>query len=531
MKFKKKKVLTAVLMAVMLIFSVVFLSSCGGGGGGTSSGGGGGGNNGGTDVSTTGIIMGNCVDSDGSAISNVNVTYNGTTVTSNEQGFFTFTDVTPGDGVIKIEKDGYCTAYQNVKVVAGDQSFVNVYMTAVDTTETVDATTENTVTDSSGGAVTIPANSIVDSNGSAVSSAVVKVTSVKPSSANYASVFPGQFTSSDDEPLISYGILNLEIEDSAGNELYLNGGTTLTMDFPLDSAHDPGATCPFYYFDNSTGKWVSSGTATKTTVGANTVFQINYTKALGSKAAPVARWYNIDIPISDRSYKLVTVRGMDNQPVKNAEVYLDGTGYRQKGWTGDDGQVLITTKANDSITVWARKGTVESSKTSETAAATGQTLENTISLTKPLVTVTLTWGDKPTDLDSHTTGPTESGTRFHVYYASMGSLTTTPFCSLDTDDVTSYGPEITTITKLLEGTYRYSVHNYSGQDSHPMESSGCVINVVAPNNTITRYTIPTSNPSNGNVWKVFELNVDSSGNATISSLNTYTTVTSETEIE
>jgi len=52
--------------------------------------------------------------------------------------------------------------------------------------------------------------------------------------------------------------------------------------------------------------------------------------------------------------------------------------------------------------------------------------------------IVLTWGANPSDLDSHLTGPTASGTRFHIYYASpSASDADGPIGQLDIDDVTS----------------------------------------------------------------------------------------------
>jgi hypothetical protein len=92
----------------------------------------------------------------------------------------------------------------------------------------------------------------------------------------------------------------------------------------------------------------------------------------------------------------------------------------------------------------------------------------------------------------------------------------------DTDDVTSYGPEIVTVTKLLPGVYRYSVNNFSGQSSFKMENSGCLVNVVIPKSgIIRRYDIPTSNPTNGTLRVVFELTVDNAGDTTLTGINQF----------
>jgi uncharacterized protein YfaP (DUF2135 family) len=62
------------------------------------------------------------------------------------------------------------------------------------------------------------------------------------------------------------------------------------------------------------------------------------------------------------------------------------------------------------------------------------------------------------DLDSHLFVPNGD----HVYFVDRGSLTAAPYAALDVDDITGFGPEVVTITRLYPGTYRYAVFNYSG---------------------------------------------------------------------
>lgn len=121
------------------------------------------------------------------------------------------------------------------------------------------------------------------------------------------------------------------------------------------------------------------------------------------------------------------------------------------------------------------------------------------------ITVVLRWGADPSDLDSHLTGPTESGSRFHVYYASEGSLLTSPFAALDVDDVTSYGPETITISRQFSGSYRYSVHDYTNGRENPSSGlgrSGAQVKVYRGGSLIAEFNVPDQP---GTLWTVFEL--------------------------
>jgi uncharacterized protein YjdB len=121
------------------------------------------------------------------------------------------------------------------------------------------------------------------------------------------------------------------------------------------------------------------------------------------------------------------------------------------------------------------------------------------------VRIVLTWGSQPRDLDSHLTGPTTGTARFHVYYGSRGSFTSTPFAGLDVDDTDGGGPETVTITQLVGGNYRFSVHDFSNRNSTSSTAlglSGARVALYLPNGQSRAFFVPTQP---GTLWTVFEL--------------------------
>lgn len=126
--------------------------------------------------------------------------------------------------------------------------------------------------------------------------------------------------------------------------------------------------------------------------------------------------------------------------------------------------------------------------------------------------VVLTWGENPSDLDSHLTGPSSTtGNRWHVYYSDQQAG---DMCALDVDDVSSFGPETVTCpptvndtgTVLRPGVYRYSVHHYSG--SADIGASGANVRLELGNGQSYTFTPPAASyVGNGDVWTVFELTV------------------------
>jgi len=140
-------------------------------------------------------------------------------------------------------------------------------------------------------------------------------------------------------------------------------------------------------------------------------------------------------------------------------------------------------------------------------------------------TIVLNWGANPSDLDSHLTGPITNDSRFHVYYvhrletdtntASTGitegpCATPNVVANLDRDDTSSYGPETTTLCRVIPGgLYKYYIHHYSGTSTIAESSASVTLSLA--NGTTRTFTAPSTGSTGDNdIWHVF--NVDANGN-------------------
>jgi hypothetical protein len=135
--------------------------------------------------------------------------------------------------------------------------------------------------------------------------------------------------------------------------------------------------------------------------------------------------------------------------------------------------------------------------------------------------IVLTWGADPTDLDAHFTGPDGTGGRFHICY--WDTATNNNQIRIDRDDSWRYGPETVSISHLYEGSYRYSVHNYSDQTENggqEIAESPARVEIYENNQLIQTFTPPSFEGSTGNTWRVFELDF-SQGTVEIIPLNLY----------
>lgn len=134
--------------------------------------------------------------------------------------------------------------------------------------------------------------------------------------------------------------------------------------------------------------------------------------------------------------------------------------------------------------------------------------------------IVLTWGATPRDLDSHLLGPTGDGSdRFHTYFSNkVYRYNNKNYADLDLDDVTSYGPETTTIYyKNGSGIYSFYVHDYSDRGSTTstiMANSDATVKVYQGSALVKTFKVPAGQ---GTVWHVFDYDA---GTGVITPVNT-----------
>lgn len=139
------------------------------------------------------------------------------------------------------------------------------------------------------------------------------------------------------------------------------------------------------------------------------------------------------------------------------------------------------------------------------------------------IKIMLTWGEKPRDLDSHLTGPIwNSEEWFHTYFGNeVYEHDGVTYIDLDWDDTQSYGPETTTIRKLVDGTYIFFVHNWTGNydedetttgDSVRLRTSNAKVQIYKGNSIVADETYNVSTGLDDEYyWVVFRLDISNDG--------------------
>lgn len=180
--------------------------------------------------------------------------------------------------------------------------------------------------------------------------------------------------------------------------------------------------------------------------------------------------------------------------------------------TSADGNYAVSLPAGNYTVQFSKDGYTSNSVNVAIVAATQAEKDVTLSPsmiipTNGTIRIVLTWGEIPSDLDSHLFGPTIDGSaQFHTcYYGKDYDDGTTQIANLDLDDTSSYGPETTTIYQAdASGTYQFFVHDFSNRwsaNSTALAQSGAQVKVYADNVQVAVYNVPTDKA--GTLWHVF----------------------------
>lgn len=133
--------------------------------------------------------------------------------------------------------------------------------------------------------------------------------------------------------------------------------------------------------------------------------------------------------------------------------------------------------------------------------------------------ITLNW-DADVDLDSHLTGPAADGNRFHVFYQAMSydADGQDPVdVRLFNDDLTGQYEEVTHINVSQPGVYHFYVRKYFEGD---VAGTGATVTVSDADDPTLAESF-TARDVAGNYWSVFTLTVSTTGEVTVTSIDTY----------
>jgi hypothetical protein len=449
-----------------------------------------------TGSSVTGLI-GIVVDStSGNPIAGVAVAAGALTTTTDANGNFAIPTIPNGTSIVSFNIASHAQQSRTVVVTSGIETSVIMLMTpnAATTPATFDPATGDTINLGTTSQLIATAGALAQADGSAPAAGAATVTVTPLATSLDPYVIPGEYVAGG-APFETFGGVDIRVDDSAGNAL-TNVVGTVTIRIPVSSrAGVRPASLSLLRFDPASGTYVADGTATLGGASPNFYYEGTITR--------IGTW------VAGQAYTpstiSVCVENQNGVRIPGARVQSDGISYSggSAAVTDPSGVALVPMKRGGQA-VFTATSPRSSSSGSVSAAQSASDFTLTPCLVMPTsgLTIRLTWGSSPSDLDSHLKGPNNT----HVFFAGSGSLASQPFAKLDVDDVTSFGPEVITVARLGMGTYEYFVHNFSGTFAPGITGSPARIE-MRYGSQIRIFAPPAGEGGVNEYWRVFQFSV------------------------
>ena len=261
-------------------------------------------------------ISGKIYDENGNVLNGATVLSGDNQATTDSSGQFNINvDTIIGNRyVLRIKKDGYFDRIYS-KMVSDTMGYpiqlIKKEPSKFVTLKKFNAN-EGVIIKVNGATVTIPESSLAKSDGSEYNGTVdISVVYLSPTeSPAMEPLMPGAdlmaiANDGDTVPLISYGMVNVEMSDEDGNPLQLKDGCEAYLKYPAPEGFTVHDTIPLWYFNEENGLWVEDGYSVK-----------HDDEYVGS--VKHFTWWNCDIKLSNGAKIRCRLK---NYPYNNASIY------------------------------------------------------------------------------------------------------------------------------------------------------------------------------------------------------------------
>ena len=218
-------------------------------------------------ITVEATLLGLVTDLDGNTIEGALLTIGNSQTTSDENGYFKLTGFTDSENaIVKVEMPGYFDSWHAFRYFEEDISQTKIRLTPRTNPLTLPANDggeiefENTT-------INFQAGSFVDESGNDYHGMVSIYTAyLDPTNPELHTFMPGNLTAFDANDqlrlLVTYGMINVELEGEAGQKLQITQPATIEMTVPGSILNRAPATIPLWYFDTEKQRWVEEGMAT-----------------------------------------------------------------------------------------------------------------------------------------------------------------------------------------------------------------------------------------------------------------------------
>ena len=258
-------------------------------------------------------------------------------IEADEIGNFYFDNVRiNGDmAFLKISYPGKFDCYRRLPLLADRDNYTSVKLRDKSLIGSMEASEGGSLEHTSGAEITLPQNGIVDAEGNEYNGRVdVYMSWIDPSGPNLQEMMMGDLTGigSDNvvNALATFGMLQVELEDSEGRKLNLGDGESAELSFPVPASllAEAQETIPLWSYNETHGYWVEEGQAI---LEGNTFI---------GEVSHFSTW-NVDYKGTDQIEicgSLSAENRSFDSPIPYVRLELCGEGiFNTGGWVCDDG--------------------------------------------------------------------------------------------------------------------------------------------------------------------------------------------------
>ena len=324
-------------------------------------------------------FIGKIVDADNHPLSNVTVSINGSTVATNSNGEFTFSNVSVKErfAYFTAEKAGFM---KGSRVVYPNEGLTSVFIMMVPevVVATIPSGQSSIVSLQNGTKVSFDGSFKVENTGSAYNGNVrVMMSHINPDDRNVFYKMPGNLIAIDKTDNIvgleTYGMLTVELKGNNNEKLQLANGHTAKITMPIATTQISSAPekMDLWHFNEVNGFWEQDGASAR--VGNNYVGNVSHFSSWNNDYA---------YPVSCLT---VIAKNFDGSRVRGVRITLSRV-------AGSTGQVLIdlgTTNANGTLSagIPRNENLIFRAYTEDGVLITTQTLSPTSSTSRTIEVV------------------------------------------------------------------------------------------------------------------------------------------------
>ena len=278
-------------------------------------------------ITVTASLQGRVVDGNGVPVQGAAVSSGTATATTDVNGLFSFRNISMSSrfGYVQVVKSGYFTGSRSIITGPGSSNYISIELKPRTLTGTFPAPSGGKIALQTGDTASFSAASVVTASTNATYTGMVYVYAeyLDPTDSNLYKYMPGDLrgigSNGYETDLQSFGMMDVEMQDAAGNKLQLAGGQTATLTWAIPQTLQASATAtiPLWYFNDTTGQWLQQGTAMRE--GNNYVGQVGH-----------FTFWNCDAPIGTVNFS-VYLKDEHGNPLPYTYVEFQSAAYGTRG--------------------------------------------------------------------------------------------------------------------------------------------------------------------------------------------------------